>query len=193
MTRILRSSLVTLLLAAAPAIAQTVPRPSPELAIKTVGGGQVLLSQYRGKVVAVLFILTECPHCQTTVTMLNKLQQEYGPRGFQAVASAINDMASLYVPDFIKRFQPPYPVGFNSRDAVLDFLQASPLLRMMMPQLVVVDRRYQIRAQYPGDDKFFEAAVQEKNLRSLIEPLLKESSTPKKTASAPVAKKKSGT
>ena len=39
-------------------------RKAPELAFNIPGQGQKLLSQYRGKVVALEFILTTCPHCQ---------------------------------------------------------------------------------------------------------------------------------
>src|SRR5690349_18641607 len=78
--------------------AAEVPRRSPEFAIQMPDGRQILLSQYRGKVVALIFILTYCPHCQKTIQSLSKLQPEYGPRGFQVLASAIEDMAKLAVP-----------------------------------------------------------------------------------------------
>jgi len=42
-----------------------------------------------------------------------------------------------------------------------------------MPQLVFIDRKGEIRAQYAGDDKFF-AEDQEKRMREQIEALLKE-------------------
>jgi len=48
------------------------------------------------------------------------------------------------------------------------------MFRMMMPQVVVIDRKGIIRAQLAGDDKFFAEAEQEKNFRGLLEPLLKE-------------------
>ena len=38
--------------------AATIPRPSPELAIRSVEGGQILLSQARGKVVLLTFLYT---------------------------------------------------------------------------------------------------------------------------------------
>jgi hypothetical protein len=50
--------LVTLTLLAATAFAAEVPRKSPEFAIQLVDGKQVLLSNYRGKVVCLMFILT---------------------------------------------------------------------------------------------------------------------------------------
>ncbi len=158
---------------AMPAAAAQVPRRSPEFAVLTNSGKQILLSEYRGKVVAMVFILTYCPHCQVTVQALTKLQNEYGPRGFQVIASAIEDMANMYVPDFVKRYQPSFPVGFNNRDQVLSYLQHPSMFKLLMPQLVFVDREGVIRAQYAGDDPFF-GADQDKNLRQKIEELLKE-------------------
>ena len=137
-----------------------------------------------------IFILTYCPHCQKTVGFLSKEQAEYGPRGLQAVASAIEDMAASAVPDFLKRFNPPFPVGYNARGPVLEFLQHPMAARLIMPQLVFIDRQGAIRAQYAGDDLFFTEDQQEKNMRQKIEELLDEgAATPKKSATPP--KKKS--
>jgi thiol-disulfide isomerase/thioredoxin len=155
--------------------AATIPRHSPEFAVSLNNGKQLLLSQHKGKVVGLIFILTYCPHCQKAVTALSKLQQEYGPRGFQVLASAIEDMAAVAVPDFVRRFNPAFPVGFNSRNAVLDYLQHPIMNRLLMPQMAFIDRQFTIRAQYPGDDKFFGDDM-EKNMRQQIEALLKDAS-----------------
>src|SRR5258708_22218384 len=85
------------------AMAADLPRKAPELAINLTDGRQVLLSEYKGKVVAMCFILTTCPHCQRTVGYLAKDQAEYGPRGFQVLASAIQQGAAAAVPGFIKQ------------------------------------------------------------------------------------------
>lgn len=150
------------------------PRPAPDFVIFMNDGSQIHLGQYHGKVVAVAFILTSCPHCQFTSGVLSKLQTEYGPRGLQVVASAIDTMSQLLVPDFVKKFQPSFPVGFNEREAAEAFLEHPTIYRLMMPQLVFIDRKGLIRAQYSGDDKFFDKTVQEKNIRETIEPLLNE-------------------
>jgi peroxiredoxin len=177
------------LLVAGLAGAAEVPRQSPEYAINLLGGKQVSLSQYRGKVVALAFILTYCPHCQKTVGYLSALQNEYGPRGFQVLASAIEDMAAMALPDFIKRFQPPFPVGFNERNGVLEYLQHPAMFRLMMPQLVFIDRTGTIRAQYSGDDKFF-GDDQEKNLREQVETLVKEGQSAQKKHTSGNGRKK---
>ena len=170
--------------------AANLPRKAPEFAVSLTGGKQVLLSQYRGKVVAMLFILTYCPHCQKTVGALSKLQNELGPRGFQVVGSAIEDMAAMAVPDFIKRFNPPFPVGFNERDPVLQFLQHPPMMRLLMPQLVFIDNQGNIRAQYTGDDTFLAEADMERNLRAKVLELLNEGGPAQKKAPTRGAPKK---
>lgn len=170
---------------AAVAMAADVPRPSPDFAVMLNGGQQMPLSQYKGKVCVLAFILTTCPHCQKTVGFLSTMQKEYGPRGFQAMASAIDDMGAMNVPDFIKRFQPPFPVGFNKQDDAEVYLHHPAMLRLLMPQMVFIDRQGSIRAQYGGDDKFF-ADDQEKHIRDQIEALLKDApAVHKKRQAAP--------
>ena len=83
------------ILLAAMAHAAEVPRPSPDFAINTVDGAPLQVSQYKGKVVALVFILTTCPHCQKTVGYLSTMQKEYGPRGLQVLASAVDDMGKM--------------------------------------------------------------------------------------------------
>lgn len=151
-----------------------VPRPAPEFAVKLANGQQLLLSQYRGKVVALEFLLTTCPACQDASRLLNRLYKEYGPRGFQPIGVAFNDMAMMLVPDYIKDLGLNFPVGVGTRESVMDFLQHSPILRMLVPQLVFVDRKGVIRAQYSADDPFFRD--KEKNMRTQIEALLAEPS-----------------
>jgi peroxiredoxin len=187
-SRIFRMLVCVSLLAGLAGAAQ-VPRQAPEFTIHLTGGKQIQLSQYRGKVVALAFILTYCPHCQKTVGYLSTLQNEYGPRGFTVLASAIEDMAAMAVPDFIKRFQPPFPVGFNERNPVLEFLQHPSMFRLMMPQVVFIDRTGMIRAQYSGEDKFF-GDDQEKNLREQIESLLKEGQAAQRKHSGTAGRKK---
>jgi peroxiredoxin len=160
---------------AATAMAAGVPRPSPDFAINMNDGSQIHLSQYQGKVVVFAFILTYCSHCQFTAQILSRLQKEYGEQGLQVVASAIDPMSSMKVPDFIKQFQPGFPVGFNEHNAAIEYLEHPAMFRLMMPQLVFIDRKGTILAQHAGDEEaFFSEATQEKNLRETIEGLLKE-------------------
>jgi len=191
LTRRLLCALACLCLAAGFARTATVPRSSPDFTIQMLGGKATPLGQYRGKVVALAFILTYCAHCQKTIGFLSTMQKEYGPRGLQVVGSAVEDIAATNLPDFLKRFNPPFPVGYNERKPVLDYLQHPEMLPLLMPQLVFIDRQGTIRAQYAGDDKFFGDDQQEKNIRAQIESLLKESAADKKHTTTTAHKKAS--
>src|SRR5260370_29032129 len=118
-----------------------VPRRAPEFVIQFPNGHQLLLSSLRGKVVAIEFLHTTCPHCQHASQVFSKLYTEYGSRGFQPVGVAFNDMANMYVDDFVKSNSVNYPVGFSPRDTVLDYLGVSAIERFVVPQIVWVDRK----------------------------------------------------
>ncbi|HMD71481.1 MAG TPA: TlpA disulfide reductase family protein [Bryobacteraceae bacterium] len=184
---------LALLFVAAPAVrAINLPRQSPEFAISLNNGQQVRLSQYKGKVVVLAFILTSCIHCQAIVGYLSQDQNTFGPRGLQVLASAVDDDAAAKVPAFIRQFKPPFPVGFTTNPlAAIDYLEHPPMLTPHMPILAFIDRQGIIRAQYEGDDVFLAEDRREKNLRAKIEELLNQAvpaakkSVAKKSAPAP--------
>jgi len=149
-----------------------VPRHAPEFVIHNPDGTQTLLSSYRGKVVALLFVYTTCVHCQHTSQVFSKYNTEFGARGFQPVDVAFNEMANLFVKDFVKEFGINYPVGFSPRDPVLDYLGIPAIDHFVVPQIVWIDRKGNIRSQTPplGDDKL----LKESYWREMIETLLKE-------------------
>ncbi len=161
------------LLTIAPALAiPPVPRPAGEFVIPMPDGTQKLLSSFRGKVVCLAFVYTTCPHCQHASQVLTKLYQEYGSRGFQPVAVAFNPMAKMLVPEFVSTYHVGFPVGAADQDPVLSFLGISMMERYVVPQLLWIDKKGQIRSQTPsmGDEKM----LGEDYWRQMIESLLKE-------------------
>ena len=167
-----------------PLVAFAVPRQSPEYAVKLTSGRQLLLSSYRGRVVVLMFVATDCPHCQAAARLMETIQKEYRPRGLQTLAVAFNDMAMMLVPGFIKQTGASFPVGYDARESVFSYLQLPLTFRMFVPAMVFIDRQGMIRGQYLGDDKFFENT--EKNIRSTLETLLKEpAAAPRAASKAP--------
>lgn len=160
------------------ASAQQVPRPAGEFAISMVNGKQILLSQYSGKVVLLAFMFTTCPHCQHTSQILSGIQNEYSSQGLHIVGAFFNDNAAQLIPGFVTQFQPAFPVGYATRDQVNEYLQHAPGKPTYVPELVFIDRNRQIRGQFTGTDDFFKD--QEKNIRAMVEMLLKEPATAKK-------------
>ncbi|HEY7212269.1 MAG TPA: TlpA disulfide reductase family protein [Bryobacteraceae bacterium] len=184
----LLTSLLALGLISACLIAETnTVRKAPELAFTLPGEGDKLLSQYRGKVVALEFILTTCPHCQAASRVMTKFQQQYGPRGFQALDLAINALddgrtpqqATLITQSFANNFQVGFPVGFIGRDPMMSFMGFSIMDRMVVPQLVLVDRKGIIRYQTPASDANddYGKMMNDNTIQQHIEELLSEPAT----------------
>ena len=160
------AALLTLLLPVAPAA--DLPHKAPDFTINMVDAKPLTLSQYKGHPVVMAFILTSCPHCQNAIKVLSKLQTEYGPRGLQVLASAIEQDSQLHVRLFIRNFAPPFPVGYNTG------VEANTLIRPtgklpMMPMLGFIDKQGILRAQHEGEEPFFNDL--EQNLRKEIDAL----------------------
>ena len=160
-----------------------IPRKAPELAFTLPGEGERLLSSYRGKVVAIEFILTTCPHCQAAARTMSKFQQEFGSRGFQALDLAINgvddgrtpDQANQLVSAFAQQYQAAFPVGWIARDPMMQFVGFSMAERWVVPQLVIIDRKGMIRySTPPTGNTDYEAMMKEDTIRQHIEELLNE-------------------
>jgi thiol-disulfide isomerase/thioredoxin len=159
-------------------------RKAPELAFNVPGQGQKLLSQYRGKVVALSFIWTTCPHCQAESKMMSKLQQEYGPRGFQAIDVAVNDNADLKVENFAKDFQVNFPVGWAVRDQMMAFMGWTSAY-YVVPQMVLIDRKGYIHFQTPQrQDENWDKLMKEDAIRQHIEELLSQNDSASRSKSA---------
>jgi thiol-disulfide isomerase/thioredoxin len=169
-------------LAMASAAMPPVPRKSPEFTIVEPSGKQTLLSSFKGKVVVLAFVHTTCVHCQAFSTVLNKLQKELGPQGFQPVAVAWNEGAQALVDGFVNGFKITFPVGYSTWDPIMSFLGFSVMDRPVVPLVVVIDRKGMIRAESPpqGDPNLQDEA----KLRVLIESLLKENSVKPKPRKA---------
>ncbi len=154
-----------------------VPRKAPEFVLEFPDGSNKLLSSYRGKVISLLFVHTTCPHCQHACQAFSKLYTEYGAKGYQPIAVAWDEMSRMRVPDFVKMNSINFPVAYSDRDKVLEYLNFSPMLRTVVPQIVWIDRKGMIRSQTPaiGEEKL----LQEPYWRQMIETLTAETDAKK--------------
>lgn len=183
-----------------------VPRPAKEFEFVDAAGKHTLLSSYKGKVVLIQFLLTTCPHCQAmSRDVLNKLQTEFGPKGFQALGVVFNDPepgGRSSKADMAKDYQAGmsnsgsnrnqfssvpmnFPISYASRETILSFIEASVMDRLMFPHVAVIDKKGQVR-----DESKTEGTSDLQNeayLTNLIGSLLKESATSSSTTKkAPV-------
>lgn len=154
----------------------TTLRKSPALSIVEPSGAETQLSHFKGKVIVLEFLFVRSPHCLQLADMLNRLNRELGPRGFQPVAIAFGPYAEPAVLiNMVNHFKLTYPVGFTTSEKVDTYLGRQGKERLKIPQMVVIDRRGIIRATSgaKGDPKL----ENEASLGAFIENLLKENAS----------------
>ena len=157
------------------ALAGTAPpviKASPDFTLAEPSGKQITLSSQHGKVVVLTFMFTTCPHCQAEAQMLTRMLKDMGPRGLSVLGVAFNDNAAVLIPGFVQQFSIGFPVGAADRQTVLNYLGVSEMVRWVVPQVVVIDKKGNIRAQSPaqGDPNL----QTESYMRDLLDTLLKE-------------------
>jgi hypothetical protein len=111
---------------------------------------------------------------------LSGIQKEYGAKGVQMLGAAFNDGAQQLVAGFIAQFQPNFPVGHCTRESVAEYLRNPPNKRSYVPIFIFIDRKQVIREQHSGEEPFF--GDEDKNVRAVLDKLLKEPSPVKKAA-----------
>jgi peroxiredoxin len=156
----------------------TVLRKSPEFAISDGSGKTTLLSSFQGKVVVMEFLFVKSQHCMRVAATLNKLNNELGSRGFQAVGIAfdppnIRETGEQLLPMVADSLKLTYPLGYAQKEAVDSYLGRSGNEVLNIPQVVVIDRAGMIRATSGG--RGGDPTLEEENsLRTLINTLLNE-------------------
>lgn len=107
---------------------KTIGQPAPDVTLKDLGSNEVLLSQYKGKVVLVNFWATWCEPCQIEIPWLIEMQQKYAAKGFTILGVDVDDEDSKVVAAYVdkERFdvngtksQMNYPI-LRGNDAVAD-------------------------------------------------------------------------
>ncbi|MCZ2149677.1 MAG: TlpA family protein disulfide reductase [Bryobacterales bacterium] len=161
------------------------PRPAPDIVINMPNGKAPLrLSQFKGKVIAVEFLLTYCSHCQKASRTTEIMYREYGAKGFAVVGAAINPGGDVNA--YARDLNLTFPVGSVAQEVCMSFMQVPMTARLLMPQVAFIDKEFRIAAQYSGDANFFQVD-EEKQMREQIEKLLHQGAAP--AARRPVRKK----
>jgi len=163
---------VLMLVMAALAFGAKTPRPLPDVPISTPGGKKIELTQYPGKVILLALISASCADCIGAVELMNKMQKESGPRGFQAVAAIVGLDAQQNTQGFIDRYRPGFPVGFLLEAPFRQMADIGVRDRPFVPIFLFIDRKGVVRFQYYGTDAIMQQ--RDKATRSIVEGLLRQ-------------------
>jgi hypothetical protein len=160
-----------------------VPIPLPDRKI-------IHFKQYAGKELVIVLVSTACEDCLRTITILNKIQQDYGPRGLQVLGAAINNNAPYEIAGFVQRYRPAFPIGYLDQTAAIKLADIPKDTRPFVPIIMFTDRKGWVQVQYYGDSPIFKAS-EEKAFRAIAEGLLKfgQEKAPAEKQAAPSATK----
>jgi thiol-disulfide isomerase/thioredoxin len=137
---------------------------APKLELRDLEGKKRQLAGLKGKLVVLNFWATWCGPCRVEMPAFAKVHAEYRERGVEFVGAANETRASRgKVADFARKLGIGFPIWL---EASLDHMEAFNV-GPELPATVFVDTQGRVAARIQG-------AVDESQLRSLIERLLAE-------------------
>jgi thiol-disulfide isomerase/thioredoxin len=105
------------------------------------------LSDYKGKVVVLDFYATWCEPCRAETPHLVRLQNEFGPKGFQVIGLNVGGEEDREkVPGYGKEFNIQYPLAYPDDDLVAKYLSDNENI----PQSFVFDRNGNLLKRFVG-------------------------------------------
>jgi peroxiredoxin len=130
------------------------------------------LQDYRGKVLLIDFMNTNCPHCMLLTTTLEKVKEKYGDKvGILSVV--LPPETASTVANYISKNRVTIPIVFDQGQMTVSYFNARPdQAHIDVPHLFVIDKNGMIRADYSyneGDRAVFEGP----GLFPVIDKLLK--------------------
>jgi cytochrome c-type biogenesis protein len=136
---------------------------APDVQFAKLDGGQLRLTDLRGRVVVLNFWATWCIPCRSEIPTLSSMQKAMDGEGLTIVGVSYDDTPDL-IQEFQKELKQDYTIVLGGKDVGTQ-LPASPL-----PTTYIIDRRGLIREKFIGERS--QAAFE-----SVIKPLLLEGST----------------
>lgn len=141
MRTILVSLLCSLTLAAAGG-----ERRAPGFDLRDLKGQFYDLADYRGKVVVLEFLKTDCPHCAGFADVLAQVQPKYGDKVAVLAVANINTDSPQNVYQYITGHKLTYPVLLDQGQMMYSYLRSPQ--GATMPHVYVIDANGYIRADY---------------------------------------------
>jgi peroxiredoxin len=149
--------LLTLLLAAmlAPAYGagELSNRRAPGFSLPDSTLKQYDVQDFRGKIVLIDFMMTNCPHCQAFSKILEQIKARFGDNVMiLEVVNYASDNAST-VAEYIKTSHVSVPVLFDCGQMAASYLKLTSSRRSIdLPHVFLIDRRGIIRNDYANTE-----------------------------------------
>ncbi|HKI52369.1 MAG TPA: TlpA disulfide reductase family protein [Geothermobacteraceae bacterium] len=91
---------------------------APDFKLPLVGGGEVNLSDLRGKIVMVNFWATWCPPCKAEMPSMERLYSRFKNSGFELLAVNAEVDGLEVLPEFLQKHKHTFPVPVDTEGEV---------------------------------------------------------------------------
>jgi peroxiredoxin len=143
------------------ALAVTATGAAANFTLKSAGGENIRLSEYRGQVVLINFWASWCGPCRQEMPHLDAIHQKYESLGFTVFG--VNVEQDRELADKVLRDIPvTFPILFDDENRVSELYQVDA-----MPATVLVDRDGEIRFMHRGYKPGYELEY-EHQVRALV-------------------------
>jgi peroxiredoxin len=121
-------------------------KPAPRFKLPRMTGGNVQLSDYKGKVVLLNFWATWCVPCRTEIPWFAEFQEKYRDAGLEVVGVSVDDKGWKVVKPFVA--DTSHGITYT---VLLDTVDLTVLYKLAtMPKTVIVDRDGKVAAIHNG-------------------------------------------
>ncbi len=152
------------------------PTPAPDFTLPRVGGGEVSLSDYEGKILVLDFWATWCTGCVKELPAYQALVDSWDPERVAYLGIALDDSIEQ-VEAFLKtRPDLKLPMALADEGTAQAYLGA----RRTLPSARVIDAQGMIRYSFSGDE-------QPARVQAAVEALLSGPVTVESTADTPAS------
>jgi peroxiredoxin len=121
-------------------------RRAPGFALPDLRGQFHDLADYRGKVLVLEFLKTDCPHCAAFAEVLAQVQPKYGDKVAVLAVAHLGTDTTQNIAQYITGHSLTYPVALDTGQMMYSYL-LNPQ-GATMPHVYVIDAGGMIRADY---------------------------------------------
>ncbi|MBF0528262.1 MAG: TlpA family protein disulfide reductase [Deltaproteobacteria bacterium] len=119
-----------------------------DFSLPDLNGGQVRLSQLKGRIVMLNFWATWCPPCREEIPWFVSLQDEYGPQGLTIVGVSVDSEEMSSVRSFSLKYRINYPVLYAG-DQIEEVVKKVGGFRGI-PTTILLDRQGKVVKKLTG-------------------------------------------
>lgn len=154
-------------------------RRAPGFSLPDLNLRQHDLADYRGRIVLIDIMKTQCPQCQVLTRTLEKVKQRYGDR--VVILSVVNPPdTDATVRAYIRENKVTTPILFDCGQMAASYFKATPQRpSVKVPHLFIIDENGWIRNDY-GDSPETRAVFEGRALFAELDRMLAEKASPAK-------------